>query len=637
MLETSHIGRSPVHDRFLAEHGLSRLDPHAAQGGELQALTHLAVQFPGEHCTECAAPDCHGSCDLFERGCTGRCKRFGDGIVLRKTDVDLTPYVIEVLFRPWAQLFCIGNAWCVTRSRHRRLTKRLAVVGRVCMWGQSLLRWLPDRLQWRVTDRLRGAANRLPRRFNARARKAGACAAQTLLCVVGNPHGDRVDAEVSVSGIEGSQGGRNVRRTIALNPGWNTLRIPVAEIAPTIDLSGLFRVCLVPLLDEPKLLQVLYLGFAAGSPMAPGERDNRADATPAGKVKLVVLDLDRTVWEGILIEDPDGEHPIRPGVRQALQELDRRGILLSVVSKNNERDALQQLESLGIRHLFLHPRISWQPKSLAVRDIVKRLNIGMDSVLFVDDSPFERAEVEAALPAVRTLDAARLPDLPGMAEVDVPVTPDSSRRRQLYEAEEARREELSASRIGFEAFLRSCAMRLRLMPLCDADRDRVFELVQRTNQLNFSGRRYSRDSLANLLDRPGIAPVVMRCTDRFGDYGIVGFAIVHLTENELRINDLMFSCRVQGKRVEHAFLRFLVALARRQGVATLVCRIKRTARNAAGMQVFGECGFEERALGDDAFLARLDVQGAQPETDEPVGIDVDPDAWQPLGWDVKGP
>ena len=614
MLETSHIGRSRIHDRFLVDQGLSRLDPRDAMTDELRDVRRLSVQFPGEHCTECAAPDCHDSCDLFERGCTGRCRRFVGGIVLSSCALDLTPYCMEVLFKPWGQLFCIGNAWCVDRRRQCRLTRLMALLGRVSMVNQSAFRWLPSRAQWRLTDRIRGAGNKLPRYFNGRADEPGA---DELLCVVGHPGAQDVTIELSVSGIEDSQDGRSLRRTFTLKTGWNTLRIPIGDIRQIIDLKRLFRVGLVPLIEQPTFLQVLYFGFVVyesqrrrpedphPSPLPGGEggeapnlesRINESTSSP--KVKLLVTDLDNTLWDGILVEDPDREYKLRPGVRDTLTALDERGILLSIASKNNPEDAEKQLRRLDLWDLFLHPRITWDPKSEGIRRIVEALNIGMDTVAFIDDSEFERAEVTASLPAVRAFGADAYASLPDREEFTVPVTEESRRRRNLYREEQVRASSFEYARMDYDVFLASCDTVLSLEEYTEANRDRVLELVQRTNQLNFSGNRYTRESLESLLAEADVVPVVMRCCDRFGDYGIIGFAILSLREDAVEITDLMFSCRVQGKKVEHAFLSHVIREAEARGCDDVRCSLKETARNRPATRVFSDLGFESKLDGE---------------------------------------
>lgn len=589
MLEVNHIGRSKTHERFLAENGIHLLNCESVDfGGKWD---YISFQFPGEHCTECAAPDCHESCDLFERGCTGRCMRFADGIVVRKCKSGPFPYYLEVLFKRWAQLLCVGNVFCVQKKWYQRLAWTIPAVGRIFCLCQSTFRFLPMRTQWRVSDRIRGFGNRLPRILNSLASSGKGGPAEELVCLVGNPAPEDVLLELWLSGFGDSQGGRSFRKTYRLSHGWNELSVSRDEFDRLIDLQGLFRISMVPLADKPVLLQIMYLGFV-GRGKRSGVMGQRPEVRVKGKVKLLVVDLDNTVWDGILIENPDSIPRLKPGVVETLRELDARGVLLSVASKNNFEDARRVLEHHGIWDLFLHPEIAWTPKSGMVSRIVEQLNIGMDSVAFIDDSQFELGEVKSVLPEVRTYRESEFAELTSLAEFDVPVTEDSQRRRKLYIEEGRRKQEFYTADLHYDGFLKSCSIELKLEGLNEDNRDRVFELVQRTNQLNYSGNRYSRDYLTEVLTGAGSVPVVMRCSDKYGEYGIIGFAILKKREQILEIEDMMFSCRIQGKKIEHSFIAHLVAVGQTIGLEKIHCRFRRTKRNAPAAKLFNDMGFE---------------------------------------------
>jgi FkbH-like protein len=299
------------------------------------------------------------------------------------------------------------------------------------------------------------------------------------------------------------------------------------------------------------LLQIAYAGFAVRKLKETEQKEKSGK-----KIKLLVMDLDNTVWDGIVIETADSEKTLNllPGVRETLEELDRRGILLSVAGKGNETDSRRMLEKYGLWDLMLFPQINWEPKSINIRRIVENLNIGMDTVAFIDDSEFEISEVKTSLPEVRVYRASDFPRLIEFDEFKVPVTEESKRRRMLYKAEIRRQSEFTASRMSYDEFLASCRMEMTLLHLDTANRERVYELVQRTNQLNFSANHYSRSQLDEILRNREFIPVVVSCSDRFGDYGIVGFALLRCKNNTLEVVDMMFSCRVQGKKVEHSFL-----------------------------------------------------------------------------------
>ncbi len=598
MLEVNRLGRSRVHEAHCRARSMTELDPaDAAALAAIERLTHLAPTFPGEHCTECAAPDCHSSCDLFQRAPTGLCRRFADGIVVRWPTGGPFACTMEVLFKEWGRLLCVGNTWCVSRPWYWALSTVLVASGRLSSLLQAMFRFLPSRTHWRITDKIRGLGNRIPRLLNHLAARGCGTPATNLLAVIGNPGREPVTLEIALSGFGDSQGGRSWRHATTVPHGWHVVSIPITAFAPVIDVQGLFRISLVPLIERPTLLQVAYFGFAASLEAPAAAPDGAepmtqvADDKTAPKIKALVVDLDNTLWDGIVLEDPAATYALKPGVADVLAELDRRGILLSIASKNNADDVRPILERQGIWDLFLHPQISWQAKSVSIEAIVRQLNIGMDTVAFIDDSEFERAEVGASLPAVRVYDATQLIRLVERDEFTVPVTVESQRRRQLYREEQDRTFAFEESSGSYADFLVSCQIRLGLEEIAEQSMERVQELVQRTNQLNYSGNRYTRTDLSRILERAGVVPVVIRCEDRFGSYGIVGFSLLQVVGDGIEIKDLMLSCRVQGKQIEHAFLSHLVQEAAIAGWEQVTCHYVRTARNAAAARVFEDLEF----------------------------------------------
>ena len=295
----------------------------------------------------------------------------------------------------------------------------------------------------------------------------------------------------------------------------------------------------------------------------------------------------------------------RARVLEVITELDRRGILNSIASKNHPEHVEAVLRRLGIWELFVFPQIGWGPKSEAVRRIQRALNIGIDTFVFVDDQAFERAEVEAALPEVTVLDDQAGAELDASELCDVPRTSESARRRQFYQEQILRDDAAGSSEGEYADFLRSCRLVMEIETLREPLLDRVHELVQRTNQMNFSGRRYSKARLAELAADHERTCLVIRCADRFGDYGIIGFGILH--DAEACLEDLMFSCRIQSKRVEHHFIAHLAARVARAGADTLHARYRATERNAPSGKVFDALGFELSRTEDDLRELTLDL------------------------------
>jgi FkbH-like protein len=369
---------------------------------------------------------------------------------------------------------------------------------------------------------------------------------------------------------------------ITLQPGYRLEKIPAADIARVLDLAAPFNATIIP--DEVEGGTALYFGlidFAFDTDMA---------STAERKVKCVVWDLDNTLWDGTLIEDGLNRLRVKSGLADVIKMLDDRGIINSVASKNNPEDALAALTYFGLVDYILSPQISWNPKSAGVQAVARNLNIGLESILFVDDSPFERAEVTLALPGVRVEDASRALEIPRRTDCDVPATEESRKRRALYREASVRDSEAAKFDGDYMAFLKDCALELNITPLQEANLTRAHELTQRTNQMNFSGNRYSREVLEALLRSDDVLAYVMDCRDRFGHYGTVGFCVVD--RHEPRVTDLAFSCRVQSKRVEHAFLTWLLNELISSTGHDCYFNYRKTSRNEQAGKVFDDFGME---------------------------------------------
>jgi FkbH-like protein len=383
---------------------------------------------------------------------------------------------------------------------------------------------------------------------------------------------------------------------IILNPGYQRHRVPIELILNKIDLC------------QQYFVQVTIANDVAGSTIYFGLLDfvketQRAIHPPSNKtmkakVKCVVWDLDNTIWKGTLVEDGIDRVELKTDAIALIRQLDARGILQSVASKNNYDDAMHVLKRFGIDEYFLFPQISWRPKSLGVSLVAKSLNISIDSLALIDDQPFELAQVACVYPEIRTIDASEIPILLERWEFDVPVTDESRNRRSFYRSEQERINQEASFEGSYLAFLRECRMILQIEVLSASSLERVHELAQRTNQMNFSGNRYSRTVLEEIASSNQHDTYVMRCSDRFGNYGTIGVAVVELN-NVPTLIDIMFSCRVQGKRIEHAFLSHIVSRYRAEGFREFRANYRRTPRNEAAGRVFDDFGFKcSETLGD---------------------------------------
>ncbi|MCA8494673.1 HAD-IIIC family phosphatase [Burkholderia arboris] len=321
-------------------------------------------------------------------------------------------------------------------------------------------------------------------------------------------------------------------------------------------------------------------------------------------VKLVIVDLDDTLWRGVIAEEGIRFNAIEGyplGVIEALQFLKRRGILLAIASKNDEQ-RIRELWSTegfvgGVISMsdFASIKINWKPKVENIQDILAETNLLPRNVVFIDDNPAERAAVAEAFPDMRVLggDVYRLRRvLLWSGETQVAhVTDESGRRTEMIQAQIER--EHARSKMSREAFLQSLQVKVtahRVTNTNDARFTRAFELVNKSNQFNTTGRRWSFDECARAFDA-GTVMVVAHVIDKYTDYGLVAVAIVH----HERIEQYVMSCRVFGLGVEQSLLASITAAIHAHSDA--VGDVVETPANALGRAVYSTCGFTEAVPG----------------------------------------
>jgi FkbH-like protein len=329
-----------------------------------------------------------------------------------------------------------------------------------------------------------------------------------------------------------------------------------------------------------------------------------------GKIaKVLVVDLDNTLWGGIIGED--GMTGIKLGqeypgaayqeLQRALLDLSRRGILLAICSKNNHEDAMEALQNhpgmlLRPEH-FSAMRINWSDKPQGIGEIAAELNIGIDSVAFLDDNPFEREQVRAALPQVRVIElpadslhyATWLRQCPVFERLAL--SAEDSQRTVFYREQRAR-DSAEQSFRSKEDFFRFLAQKIEIAPVAPETLARVSQLTQKTNQFNLTTRRYAEQQIAEIARRPGWQVLSLRVRDRFGDHGLVGVAITRDEGDSCEIDTFLLSCRVIGRTVETAMLAHLARAASQRGRKVLRGRFLPTRKNAPAEKFYGQHGFE---------------------------------------------
>ncbi|MCO6457040.1 MAG: SDR family NAD(P)-dependent oxidoreductase, partial [Pirellulaceae bacterium] len=330
--------------------------------------------------------------------------------------------------------------------------------------------------------------------------------------------------------------------------------------------------------------------------------------------KVVVVDCDNTLWKGVVGEVGAAGVEFEEGHRALhakLNQLSASGMLVCLCSKNEELDVwsvFEQREDFGLRReQIVAAMINWQPKSENLRKLAGRLNLGLDSFVFLDDNPVECAEVRAACPEVLTLpwpqqadEACRL--LRHTWELDLDEGTDEDRRRtQLYQ-EEFQRQELQDQQVSFRDFIERLELVVDIQPLSEPDVPRAAQLTLRTNQFNFTTRRREAGQLQQLLGDPLSSCHTVRVRDRFGDYGLVGLMIAQQRERLLEVDTLLLSCRVLGRGVEWAMAAELGRVALQRGAERVLFRVATTSKNAPARKFLQALAPDQARRGDDKLL-----------------------------------
>lgn len=376
--------------------------------------------------------------------------------------------------------------------------------------------------------------------------------------------------------------------------------------------------------DERKWIMA-RMPIAAGEMIHLARQWMRFIHPMSGRIcKALVVDLDNTLWGGVIGED--GIQGIRlddsfPGaafrnVQREMLSLHRRGILLAVCSKNNPADAMEAIQNhpgmiLRPEH-FACLKINWLDKAENLRAIASELNIGIDSLAFVDDNPVEREWVREQAPEVTVID---LPDDPlGFASAvqKAPVferlsLTDEDRSRAAMYAEQRMRLELSQSATSVEDFYRSLQMRAAIEPVNDKTLARAVQLTQKTNQFNLTTRRYTEQQLSAALSAKVSRGYTISVRDRFGDNGIVGLALICLNGAVCEIDTFLLSCRVIGRTVETALLAHLAEEASRAGASKVSGWFVPNKKNAPAADFYSKHGFSLVQEKDGAARWELDL------------------------------
>ena len=359
--------------------------------------------------------------------------------------------------------------------------------------------------------------------------------------------------------------------------------------------------------------------------------DTYVSAIKGRKKKCLALDLDNTLWGGVIAEDgTDGillsNH--KEGARyydaqKLLKKMKDQGVMLSIISKNNLFD---------VEPVFNHPfmvlkksdfvdaAINWDSKAENIRKMAERLNIGLDSFVFLDDNAAEREEMKARRPEVATVDFPKdtslLPDTIRKIYNDyflsLETTAEDAKKTEMYRAE-AERKEIRASATTVEDYLKKLEMTLSVHKMRAEEENRVVQLINKTNQFNVTTKRYGAEDLHELLKEADI--FTARVSDRYGDEGLVVVLIVKYSGDTAMIDSFLMSCRVMGRKVEDEVLAILKDYLNSKSVKKICAEYVKTAKNAPVENLFDRLGFSCLSSGADKKEYAADVEALSGHTD----------------------
>lgn len=323
--------------------------------------------------------------------------------------------------------------------------------------------------------------------------------------------------------------------------------------------------------------------------------------------KCIAVDLDNTLWGGVISEDGVvgialSNH--KEGARyydtqMILKKMKDQGVMLAILSKNNIEDVEPVFKhpDMVLHHEdFVAEVINWEPKSVNIRQLAKDLNIGLDSFVFLDDNPAEREQMKAECPEVTVIefpkDSSLLPKTVENAYNDyflsLEVTGEDTKKTTMYRAETQRKAEMSAA-TSVEDFLKKLEMIMTIHKMLPEEEKRVTQLTNKTNQFNVTTRRYSEEEIKSLSESGDIITVHM--SDKYGDQGLVSVLILKYEEKVAEIDTFLMSCRVMGRMAENEIMARVRSYLENKGVEKIKASYIKTAKNAPVLELFEKLGF----------------------------------------------
>ncbi|GEM_PF-1556909 len=327
------------------------------------------------------------------------------------------------------------------------------------------------------------------------------------------------------------------------------------------------------------------------------------------RIKLVVWDADNTLWDGTVFYKDKQNVKIKPGTKEALKELDKRGIKNTICSKNYYEDVEAELKKFEIEKYFENLQIGWGLKSDAIKKLANIYGIGFDEILFVDDDPFQRAE---ALSQINSLNVIGLDDpidilsLEGVSPENA--THEDKKRVQLLKEQRNRQQAETEFKGDFKEFLKQTEMVMLVRNIEGKDWERVCQLLNRTNELNATGNRYELKQLKESYEKNHDIVLVVEMTDKFGDYGLIAETIITREDYGWFIKDLTVSCRTMGRGIGSALVVAILNYAKENGIKKVRGMLVETESNWRIKPLYEKRGFDTISADGKKTVYEFDLE-----------------------------
>lgn len=311
------------------------------------------------------------------------------------------------------------------------------------------------------------------------------------------------------------------------------------------------------------------------------------------KIKLVIWDADNTLWNGSVYYTDKEAVKLKPGTKSALKELSKRGIKSTLCSKNNYEDVEMTLKKFEINKYFENSQVGWGLKSDAIKNLSKIFNISFGEMLFIDDDPFQRAEVLSQIPELNIFELTDPIDILSLDGVRPEnETEEDKKRVQILKEDRNREEAEKVHRGNYKDFLCQCDIKMTVREIKEEDWARVIQLLNRTNELNATGNRYGLEDLKRSYEVNKDRILVAELTDKFGDYGLIAETIIDTTEPGVWfVRDLTVSCRTMGRGIGSTLVIVILNLAQKAGVKKVKGYVKPSESNWRMQPLFEKRGF----------------------------------------------